>query len=405
MGNGRPAADRQSRGPVVRKKGPPSKKKATRPSIPLDVRCMLWGCAGGRCQYSSCNRPVHIHPRSKETANLADAAHIIGCSASGPRGEHQLSAALAKDLSNLLLMCKICARVIDKNKAKYPVNLLRRWKREHEERVRTATGITPDKKTSVVLFGADIGDMTSPLSGKATHSALFPHWYPAAEHPIELGFGKSGIKDRDATFWKSEADNLHSQFKHEVQGPISTGKIEHLSIFAIAPQPLLMYLGSLMTDLTPVEVYQRRREPATWTWKADSKGFDYVCERPTTATGTPALVLALSATITDTRITSVLPGASIWRITHANPNNDFLKERGQLERFRQVFRGLLDEIKAQHGEGVTLHVFPAVPVAVAVEAGRVRMPKADLPFRIYDQQSERGFIHVMDIGISEQEGA
>jgi len=61
-------------------------------------------------------------------------------------------------------------------------------------------------------------------------------------------------------------------------------------------------------------------------------------------------------------------------------------------------RPLLDRIKARHGQNTALHIFPAASVAVAVELGRVRMPKADMPWRIYDQVNSRGgFVPALSI--------
>ena len=89
---------------------------------------------------------------------------------------------------------------------------------------------------------------------------------------------------------------------------------------------------------------------------------------------------------------------AIWRITIAEPNNDFLKSPQQLQQFRELMRPLLDKIKVRIGQGTPLHVFPAVPVAVAVELGRILQPKADVPLRLYDQNNDRGgFIHALDI--------
>ena len=95
--------------------------------------------------------------------------------------------------------------------------------------------------------------------------------------------------------------------------------------------------------------------------------------------GQPALVLALSATIQHDRIYDVLgPEATLWRVTVPEPHNDFLRSRAQLCEFRQLMRSTLDRIKAIHGQESVLHVFPAMPVSLAVELGRVHMPKADL---------------------------
>jgi hypothetical protein len=46
---------------------------------------------------------------------------------------------------------------------------------------------------------------------------------------------------------------------------------------------------------------------------------------------------------------------------------------------------------------VLLSVFPAMPVACAVELGRIRMPKADLPWLVYDQIPGEGFVPALNI--------
>ena len=54
-------------------------------------------------------------------------------------------------------------------------------------------------------------------------------------------------------------------------------------------------------------------------------------------------------------------------------------------RSERLLCSTFNAIKGRHGETQLLHVFPAMPVAAAVETGRVWMPKADLPLLIYDQ--------------------
>jgi len=80
-------------------------------------------------------------------------------------------------------------------------------------------------------------------------------------------------------------------------------------------------------------------------------------------------------------------------MTIDHPNNDFMKSRLQLEMFRIEFRKLLSRIKTKHGESAVIHLFPAVPVSIAIEIGRVWMPKADLAIKIYDQNKKLGGFH------------
>ena len=59
---------------------------------------------------------------------------------------------------------------------------------------------------------------------------------------------------------------------------------------------------------------------------------------------------------------------------------------------RATMRKLNDDIKAHHGEKAKIHVFPAIPVSVAIELGRARMPKSDLPLLVYDNIRETSFL-------------
>ena len=139
-----------------------------------------------------------------------------------------------------------------------------------------------------------------------------------------------------------------------------------------------------------------------WQDQGQDIGFEII--QPDKKFAQVALNISLSAKIDNQRVFSILgEDASIWTLTITNPNNDFLKTREQLSEFRQLFRALLDNIKYDHGQDSLLHIFPAAPVSIAIEIGRVWMPKADLPLRIYDQNSARGgFIHAFDINSSQE---
>jgi hypothetical protein len=56
------------------------------------------------------------------------------------------------------------------------------------------------------------------------------------------------------------------------------------------------------------------------------------------------------------------------------------------------------KIKNMHGQKAVLNIFPAVPAAIAVEIGRIRQPKADLRWQIWDQIEEnQPFIRAIEI--------
>ena len=183
------------------------------------------------------------------------------------------------------------------------------------------------------------------------------------------------------------------------------GDVDHLSVFAIAPQALLILLGTLLGDIVPADVYQRHREPATWRWPDTAPPVAFEVHKPTRTGGPPALVVALSATVVPDRITAVLgPDAAIWTVTTPIPHNDLIKSREHLAELRSLFRSLFDQIKAIYGASIPLHIFPACAVSTAIELGRVRMPKADMPWEIYDEiRSRGGFIPALTITDGDQQ--
>jgi hypothetical protein len=59
---------------------------------------------------------------------------------------------------------------------------------------------------------------------------------------------------------------------------------------------------------------------------------------------------------------------------------------------------ILNHIKSKYNAQTHLHVFPAMPIATAIELGRVWMPKADMPLNLYDENTANsGFFQVLEI--------
>ena len=89
--------------------------------------------------------------------------------------------------------------------------------------------------------------------------------------------------------------------------------------------------------------------------------------------------------------------AATGQLCADQPHNDIVRRPDDQATFRREIRRLYDRIKARHGEGTLLHVFPALPASLAVEVGRVWMPKSDLPLRLYVNNRSHGFISTLDI--------
>lgn len=365
------------------------------------VKLCLWAKAGGRCQYAGCNQPLYRDDVTQAEFNGAYIAHIVADKETGPRGDPVLSPLLASDLANLMLLCDVHHRLIDKNDvAGHPAGRLQAMKRMHEERIEVVTAIGADRSSYVLLYSAKLGEHGSHVSYRKAAEAMVPHRWPAENRAIEIGLGGTAFNDAESAYWGMEVEQLRREFAAQVASRFKTQDLSHLSVFALAPIPLLIELGRLLSDIPAADVYQLHREPPGWQWRAEPTTYTYTVTAPDGPSGrTVALVLALSADINSSRIRSVLgEDIDVWVVSHSTPGNDYLQSVAQLREFRRTLRSVLNRIKAVHGEEAELHLFPAVPVSAAVEVGRVWMPKADLPFIIYDQnRATGGFTKALEI--------
>lgn len=369
--------------------------------IPAKTQIQLWALAAGRCEFAGCNKfLVGDLIAGKEDGKYGFIAHIVADSANGPRGDEVRSPLLARELSNLILMCPIHHKEIDVDHAEdYSEEVLIAMKREHEQRIETVTDMEADRAAHVLRFAATIGQMDSLVSSKAIFAAMPPDRHPADRRTIDIELN-SEVKDDDPEFWEMQSKHLRVQFARKVKERIEQKEIEQLSVFALAPQPLLIELGTLLGDIMPVTVHQKYREPSTWKWQLHQPAISFRIGEYSGEKNVPvALKLAISAIVDDRRIRDVLGhNAAIWSIAADEPHNDIMRRHDDLGVYKTHLRRMVDRIKAHHGEQAVINVFPVMPASLAVETGRARMPKADLPLLIYDKLHDKGFVPTLKIG-------
>ena len=379
--------------------------KEVKRGIKREIERELWARAAGRCQFNGCNRILYKSPVTQERVNISEMAHIYSFSKGGPRGRGPFikKPESLNDVNNLMLMCSDCHKTIDQDKdgSKYSALMLQQWKKEHEKRVLMVTGITANKKSHVVFYGSNIGEQRSPLQQEDAIEAMFPERYPVSESSVCLSMSCSH-EDKTAAFWESELAHLNEAFKQKVLPLIESDQTKHFSLFCLAPIPLLIQLGALFTDKISVDTYQPIREPKGWRWQEFPNGFEFNVKQPEEKNGAPVLVISMSDIIKHDRIKAVMGDqVSIWDLTvpERHISNDNIRNRAQLSMMRSIIRKLMVLIKDVHGATTPLSVFPAMAVSCSIEMGRARMPKADMPWILYDQNNKNGkFIKSLTIG-------
>lgn len=387
--------------------GPSPEKRAggrATAAVSERTRLIIWTRSGGRCQYRGCNAEL-LGDIISGTKNLNRAyiAHIVAAAPDGPRGDPVRSHKLADDVGNLMLLCDGHHRLIDREKAKeHPEDALLEMKREHELRVGNLLSVNPFQVSHALRYAARIGAQESPVAVDTILREMIPEVYPAGWRTIDIELIGSQLDDRQPEFWAVQRDNLRRSFKDQVDGRIERQDIKHMSVFALAPIPLLVELGRLLGDKIPVAIRQLHRVPKTWRWQNDRPPIRFRTAVPPPASAGSrrvALKLSISATVTDERIHAVLgKDVPICAIEAEDPHNDIMRSARDLAEFGNLVHRTLDAIKSAYGTGTDLHVFPAIPASSAVELGRRWMPKADLPLTLWDQNAAAGgFIRTIDI--------
>lgn len=380
-----------------------SESKINHRTIPEHTRLKLWVKAAGRCEFHGCNEPVWRNNLTLSDGNFAEVAHIIPVSEHGPRGSEE-SADLRIDYSNLLLLCQQCHKEIDDNPDRYPTDLLRQWKQEHENRIETQTShATEICKSTVVLFTVKIKDRITPINREAYRNAMFPK-YPVDEGiPIDnQDFDRHG----DEAEWEAYARVIERKIRIRIERGIDQEEVKHFSIFAIGPMPLLMFLGKCIGDTIPADLYQSHRNikdtSQTWSWPVEEQETQtsYIVNPIKVVENSEkvAITLALSDAIGEDKYANFVDDTfSIYEITIENPSPHFLKNPKQIKRFSSEYRALLNEVQARHGHRCKVHILPAVPITVAIECGRVLLPTKDPEIFVCEYYDQDGFQKVLKI--------
>jgi len=317
--------------------------------------------------------------------NFSEAAHIVAFRREGPRGAGNRPAVINSFL-NLMLLCKDCHHLIDMNPEAYPVAVLQEFKTEHEARICALTALGPEYQTMVIQLRAAIGGQAVDISGDDIRDALLPK-YPARLPGSVIDL--TGIQRENPAFFELARDQVRRELRAVLRTDVNGKRIQHYSVFALAPIPLLVCFGREFGDKLSAEVFQRHREAPFWKWRTEGIPTEYEIKVRHAGLGSDnaGLILSLSGTVTDASLPLGVVGTSpLYEITlrDREPNRDFLLRRDDLLRFRRVYREALAMIAKTHDTVKELYLFAAVPAAIAVACGQELLPKFHPDLVVHD---------------------
>lgn len=362
--------------------------------IPEATKILLAVNSGGRCEFRGCNRYLFEHPLTLQGGNFSEHAHIVAFSELGPRGADGKRPDEINTPDNLVLLCAACHKLIDDRPEDYPRVVVEAFKGQHEERIRHVTGLGPDVQTSVVQLKARIAGSAVDIPAPHIYEAVSPR-YPVDRRGHIIDLSAYGDEDRDE-YYRLASQEIQRQIARIYDPGMDVEMTRHISLFALAPIPLLTFLGSCLSNKIAVEFYQRHRTgDQPWKWKADGDPARYELQKLRSGTDHTqvALILSLSGTVNEKSLPADVDGRfSIYEIVLAGqtPNVDFLRQRRDLEEFRMTYRHFLSSLMKDHPNIKEMKVFPAVPAPVAIVCGHDLLPKVHPALSVYDYDKRSG---------------
>jgi hypothetical protein len=351
----------------------------------------LYVLAGGRCEM--CNAYLMRHHLSHDIGNYAQVAHIVAFKEDASRGKDGDRPSDINNLNNLMLLCYPCHHLIDKVRPlDYPRKKLEGIKQKHEERIYRLTEIQESNKTTVVQLKALINGDAVDIPAANVYDAIYPRY---AEDPKGYVIDLTNIENCDESFYQCARETIEKNIQRLYQSGMSAEKTRHISLFALAPIPLLIFLGNRLSNKIAVDAYQRHRDTEDWKWKTIGKPVEYTFK--TIQTGIDlskvALIISLSGSLNLSKLPKEIDEQFfVYEITLSNqiPTPTFLRLKDDLENFKATYQHSLRLIEASHPNLCAIHLFPAVPAPVAVHCGRELLPKIDPAFFVYDNDKKSG---------------
>ena len=359
--------------------------------IPRPLDLILYVRAGGRCEFDGCNRYLLRHHVTQREGNFGEKAHIVAFRSSGPRGLEGSRPKRINDVSNLMLLCPTCHKLVDNSPEDFTRRTLEEYKSSHEKRIAYVTDLGPDRQTTVLVMKSKIGGQHVEIPFSQIFEATAPR-YPSNRQPSEIDL--SGIADTNPSF----IDAAKAEVSRKVSAFFENGgagyRAEHISVFALAPIPLLIFLGTRLSNKVPMDVYQRHRDTEDWAWKKTGKPVRYSVRKRIVRKGkSVALLLSLSGTIPLSSLPeSTRKKSTIYEITleGITPKPTYLRQRKDLEDFRSAYQEAMGLILQEHGLVDFIQLFPAVPAPIAVLCGRELLPKTHPRLHVYDYDKAKG---------------
>lgn len=368
-----------------------------RERIKESVRNALWARTAGRC--TICNRRLLGDQRTYlHSVLLAELAHNIGATGGdgSPRSKDNDGVDDTEAEENLLLLCHDCHKIIDDpdHIDFFPPEKLRQIKESFEQRIEMVTESGGLTRTAALRVGCLIrGSLAMASQREIAETLLAVNYLGLVETQRSGDFtcrinGYAGGRG----FWdaaQQSIDDAMAQVRHAVDN----GDVEHISVFAIAPVPLLVYLGWHLGDKTPTRLFQKHRDQFVgWSWidQGEPVEFEVASSDEDTSAEDVLLVCALTSEVKSAALPAAVDGVPVIEVRPVgdSPRPTLLSHEQSLANFAEQWRTALATAEARFPNAKRWHLVASAPVTASIEAGRSFVRDIHPAVTVYERTDE-----------------
>ena len=223
--------------------------------------------------------------------------------------------------------------------------------------------------------------------------ALAPAVFGAGTFKVQLGERPLQLSELADLDWGAAHDGLTREIDARLIPAVKSGG-GPVYYFGMPPIPLAIELGSRLGPAQRVLAYQQRHDSKSWRWPSDQPTVgaqllgvpDVACQ----AKGDVIMRVTCSHPVTTDDAREVVPFAiGELHVEVANHHEDVLQSEADVTLVASKFGEALDRVRHLYPNCDTVHVFAAVPPALAVRLGTEINPTIHRPLQTY-QFSGRG---------------
>lgn len=231
-----------------------------------------------------------------------------------------------------------------------------------------------------------IQDVIVPIDVRSVLEALRPATPFGA--PVFIRPGTSSW-DKAAEYQRELVAQILAKSRHSLP--------PRFAIFSIAPIPLIVHLGFLLSDSVLVRCYKFHIDTKSWMWPdVDPQNVDldiHVGGLPEETIEDECDVLiriSLSARVGEHETDEVVPGLPVQvDVSVDRPSRVWIRRPEQLDRIAAVFRRVLEEIRLKVPHCQHIHLFYAGPAPGAVVIGQQINPRMNPPVHVYEYSRQK----------------